>query len=457
MEEKPLILDGLDGYQFEELTAKIMKKKGYEKIKVTPKSRDGGKDITMENSKGETILVECKHQKFVGRPIIQKLQGAINHEENQNPSKQVKGIIVTSGKFSQEAKDYNKEIGNDIELIDGKELKELCKKLDLVILNGKVQIITNKSLKNKSEKEVKELVLKEFSNIYWNKQHKPLIKTDSKFIPTVFIDSHIGFSTNTSIGCVDNYSNSSKIAIEGTTGKILEKEPIDFFFSSDLDTEEIKENEESKKIPFEFTENDIEEHVLNSIIEEHTHEVNYIGGNNRNYSKTCIPKKRDIDIKQFLPVYIPVWTSEIDIMKMNYKQKFYVNEDKQFYLIDELKVCKICKEEEDNYKDMTICPECGRIVCKQHMKIDYLDEETPICEIHAKPMKLWLQTKYFAKKENLKKYKEIWESKNFFQKLYEDKIAFGLSIGGSILFLFILFSVLSFHPNPLQLILNMIE
>lgn len=442
MEDKPLMLDGIDGYQFEELIAKIMKKKGYEKIRVTPKSRDVGKDIIMESPEGNIILVECKHQSFVGRPVIQKLQGAMNHEERQHTNKEVKGIIVTSGNFSKEAIDYNKEIGQDIELIDGKKLRNLCKELKVVILNGKVQILTNKSFKNISEKEAKDLATRGFSKIYWSKQHKPSIKSELEFTPAAFIRYHVNFNTHTSVGCVDNYSNSDEMIIDGVTGKDLDKESTDFFFSGRIDTEDIKDKDENKKIPFEFTENDIEEHAINSVIEEHTHDVSYTGNNNVTYSKTCIPKRRDIDIKQFLPVYLPVWTNEINIMKMNYKQEFYVKGSNQFYLTDELRICKICEREEDNYNDMNICPECGRIVCHNHVKIDYLDKETPICEIHAKPLKLWIQSKYFARKENLKEYKEWWASRNFFQKLYEDKIAFGLSIGGAIFFLFILLSII---------------
>lgn len=435
MKDKPLMLDGLDGYQFEELVAKIMKKKGYRNISVQQYSGDMGKDIIMEDANGDTIIVECKHQQFVGRPIIQKLQGAMNHEETQHSNKTVKGIIVTSGSFSQEAVDYNKEINQNVELVDGKKLKTLCKELDVIILNGKVQIITNKSFKDISDKEIKTLILKDFSKVYWSKQHKLSIKVELKLLPSTFIKYNVNFSTHTSVGCIDNYSKSDEIIIDSVTGKDLDKETADFFFSK-IDSEEIKEKDENKKIPFEFTENDIEEHALNSIIDQHTHNVNYSGKNNVAYSKTCIPKKRDIDIKQFLPIYLPFWKNDIKIMEMNYKQEVYVKGNDELYLIDELKTCKICKNEEDDYKDMTICPECGRIVCVRHRKIDYLDKETPICEIHAKPLKLWLQRKYFAKEENLKKYKEIWESKNFFQKLYEDKITFGIAIGiGIILFI----------------------
>ena len=86
--------------------------------------------------------------------------------------------------------------------------------------------------------------------------------------------------------------------------------------------------------------------------------------------------------------------------------------------IDELKKCKICEDEKENYESMSLCPECGRIVCKRHVKIDYLDKKTPICEIHAKPFKLFIQKKYFAKKKNLNEYKEWWKKSGFFRRFY---------------------------------------
>jgi len=115
-------------------------------------------------------------------------------------------------------------------------------------------------------------------------------------------------------------------------------------------------------------------------------------------------------------------------MKMEYTQQFYVKNNKELYLLDELKKCKICESINKTYKEMSICPECGRIVCQRHVKIDYLDKKTPICNLHAKPLKLWIQTKYFAKKENLSKYNNWWKSQNFLKRVYEDKIIFGLML-----------------------------
>jgi len=442
MDDKPLILDGLDGYQFEELIAKIMKKKGFTNIKVTPKSKDVGKDIVMDGDSNERILVECKHQKFVGRPIIQKLQGAMNHEESKYPEKEVRGIIVASGMFSKEAIEYNKEIGHRIELIDGKKLKNLCNGLKLIILNGKIQIIVNKSFKNINEKESMKIALIGYSKIYGNEKYKPNIESKLKFHPACLIKYEVCFDTYTSIGCVDSYSDSGKIIIDGITGKDLEEDSEEFFFSGRIDSEEIKEKNSRLKISYEFTENDVEEHAINAIIENHSHDIRYVGKNNVSYSKTCTPRRRDIDIKQFIPIYLPCWTNKIKIHNFNYSQECYIKGNNKLLIRDELKQCKICESEKREYDEMSICPDCGRIVCGKHVKIDYLDKKTPICTIHAKSFKLFFQRKYFATQDNLKIYKKKWNSMSFFKKLYEDKIAFGLSISIIIFLLFMFFSVL---------------
>lgn len=438
MSEESLILDGLDGYQFEELVAKIMKRKGYLNINVQQYSGDMGKDIIMEDAKGNTILIECKHQHFVGRPIVQKLQGAMNHEQTQNPKKEVRGMIVTSGAFSQEAINYIKEIGQDVELIDGKKLKKLCDELNIVILNGKVQIITENSFENRKEKEIKEVISKNYAKTKGSQNHKLNISTNLSYSPVSYIRYNIAFDTHTSIGCVDSYKKSGKMAIDGVTGKGLGESEEDFFFTERFTIEKIKEK--GKVIPFEFTENDIEEQAINELIEEHTHNTSYMGNNRRVYTKTCVPKRRDIDVKEFIPIYMPHWKTDIKISKIDYKQDFFVKGQDELFLVDDLRKCKICERKKGNYEDMSVCLECGRITCEKHRKIDYLDKKTPICKIHAKAFKLFIQKKYFSTKENLNKYKKIWTSMNFFKKLYEDKIAFGLSVAGALLLLTLIIS-----------------
>src|SRR5690606_32879061 len=125
------------------------------------------------------------------------------------------------------------------------------------------------------------------------------------------------------------------------------------------------------KIPYEFTENDIEEHAIERIISKHTHKVYYRGRNNVTYDKSCIPKNRDIDVKEFISLYLPIWKTQLKIKKQRYTQEFYSKGKNQLFVCNDLKKCKICEKVCEEYESMSLCPECGRVVCRSHRKIDY--------------------------------------------------------------------------------------
>ncbi len=78
-----------------------------------PYTGDMGRDILIHSNEG-LIVVECKHQPHnsIGRPIVQKLHSAVIS------SHAVKGILVTTGKFSDQAVEHAKALEPPIELID---------------------------------------------------------------------------------------------------------------------------------------------------------------------------------------------------------------------------------------------------------------------------------------------------------------------------------------------------
>ena len=82
------------------------------KIRRTSLSNDGGKDIIIYSPDG-MIFVECKDWENtpVGRPTVQKLHSAVITEGA------MKGMIMTTGTFSQDAYDYVKKYDLPIELI----------------------------------------------------------------------------------------------------------------------------------------------------------------------------------------------------------------------------------------------------------------------------------------------------------------------------------------------------
>ena len=218
MSKSSFNLEDLDGYEFEELVASIMKKKGFKNVRVTKRSGDEGKDILMEDSEGILVVVECKNNKSVGRPVIQKLQGAMAHEQRKNQGKSVKGIVVTSGSFSKSASSYVEEI-NGVRLIDGRGLKNLCESLNILVLNGKIQVLTDASFGHFGNNQAASSSLGRYSKIYGSENHKPFVRASMVLKPACIVAFDVRFRTYTSVGCVDDYSGGGQFFLTGPQEK----------------------------------------------------------------------------------------------------------------------------------------------------------------------------------------------------------------------------------------------
>ena len=110
----------ISAYDFEVFIASLLEAMGYH-ARVTKKSGDGGVDVIAHRDElgfePPLIKVQCK-QTFstIGRPDVQKLDGAISHGEF--------GMFVTLGTFSPDAWTYE-QMKPNLRLIDGSALAEL--------------------------------------------------------------------------------------------------------------------------------------------------------------------------------------------------------------------------------------------------------------------------------------------------------------------------------------------
>ena len=67
----------------------------------------------------DVLYIQAKKwEGTIGRPEIQKFAGALQGQRAK------KGIFITTGNFSKDAKEYTYKIDNKIVLIDGKQLTE---------------------------------------------------------------------------------------------------------------------------------------------------------------------------------------------------------------------------------------------------------------------------------------------------------------------------------------------
>lgn len=106
---------------FENYCADLLRMAGWE-VEVTPPTRDGGFDLKLIDKEGVVFLAECKcyaPSSRVGRPVIQKLQGA-NVLENADGL-----LVITTSNFTKEARGYADKTG--VILLDGGDLLDLQK------------------------------------------------------------------------------------------------------------------------------------------------------------------------------------------------------------------------------------------------------------------------------------------------------------------------------------------
>lgn len=127
--QKPDLLYSLTPYNFELVIAKIFEKRGFS-VKITPQTRDGGKDIFVAKNDLFSFLfyVECKKYSpdhHVGIDIIHRLYGVIAAE------KVTGGIIATTSYFTNPAKDYiqQHQLNHQITLHDYDTISSLLKSL----------------------------------------------------------------------------------------------------------------------------------------------------------------------------------------------------------------------------------------------------------------------------------------------------------------------------------------
>jgi len=109
--QKPGDLLDISPAQFENMTVELFQLAGHH-AKRTGSTGDHGVDVVVTTSRGEKWVVQCKRWRgYVGEPVVREFYGTMQHEKAD------RGILVTTGKFSQPALEWAK--GKPIALMDG--------------------------------------------------------------------------------------------------------------------------------------------------------------------------------------------------------------------------------------------------------------------------------------------------------------------------------------------------
>lgn len=120
-EQTSEILHNLDPYAFEILAQRLLRECGFSDVEVTKKSGDGGIDGTgklrINGIFSFNVAFQCKRYKGqVGAPQIRDFRGSLGTNIE-------KGVLITTGTFTREAKEEASSEGKRlIDLMDGEEL-----------------------------------------------------------------------------------------------------------------------------------------------------------------------------------------------------------------------------------------------------------------------------------------------------------------------------------------------
>jgi restriction system protein len=126
-------LKNLSPQGFEKLCQLILRSSGFEEVKVTGRTGDGGIDghgvLRVNDFVSFSVIFQCKkYSNSVGSPELRNFRGAMAGRTD-------KGIFLTTGTFTQEAK---REAVRDgvppIELVDGAALINILEKLELGVI-----------------------------------------------------------------------------------------------------------------------------------------------------------------------------------------------------------------------------------------------------------------------------------------------------------------------------------
>lgn len=115
---------------FERISQRLLREAGFQQVSVTGRSGDNGIDgegiLEVNPFVTFKVLFQCKRYRgSVGAPVIRDFRGAMLGRAD-------KGIILTTGTFTQDAKrEARRDGAPPVELVDGMKLVEMFEKLEL--------------------------------------------------------------------------------------------------------------------------------------------------------------------------------------------------------------------------------------------------------------------------------------------------------------------------------------
>ena len=319
-----VFLDSLDGFEFEDLCARIYRELGY-RVENIQSTADEGRDLVLKSPDGETIVVECKHwsKGTVGRPVLQKLHSAML----TYPAK--RGAVITTGSFAKQALTYIDKVSEDIQLIDLSKLRALAANAGIKLVTGKdsaplmvYPVGSDKAIKRRLDQAVFNKLTsspKPASEIFDIKAH------DVTWKPAYFIRYSVNQDFSTSVGLLHRERAANEtLLIDAEDGSRFWERVANLLKSSRAsEISSVPQFGGSVNLPpFVLGATEVKTKAKEHIRDLHTTVVRYQGRNNQTYQKECVPTNKYISLDHITQVYVPQQVVRLAALQSHYSLSF---------------------------------------------------------------------------------------------------------------------------------------
>lgn len=363
-EDASVLLDKMSGFEFEELVADILTRLRHGKVEKILYTQDKGRDILVRSPDG-LIVVECKHHPkgSIGRPVVQKLHSAVI------TSKATKGMLVTTGRFTQEALEYAGNLsksGTVIEMIDRPILIDMASRAKITLISGRQGLsVWTYPIPSylKTDQAIAEYVASVSSS---NPRHpSALLNSRHRVISyrpvyVVTYDVHSVFETTVGVVHRETVSK-ARIVLDGNNGHLYNDSLISFLESEHQTPFNQPHEDFVGELPtFQVDATTLGRLAKGTIMELHTRTVSYYGRNNQKYTKVCIPAERDVYIADIRQVYLPLFRLDFKLGVVPYHiEGTQAPSGRLLSISDNLRRCQLCNERIE--RGAILCDVCGRI------------------------------------------------------------------------------------------------
>jgi restriction system protein len=400
------MLEHLSSREFEEYCQLLMMALHRCKVDVTQQTRDGGRDLFVYHSTGLWI-VECKHcpTGTVGRPVVQKLHSATLTSNSR------RAVIVTTGKFSQDAENYAQNLTDIIiELID---MAKLAHMISVVFPYGALPTNLSVAIKTTPDAIFAQIFAQSvFSSDRFRRGSSPknpvrvsrITCYETYYIAKYFAEG----SVNSAVGQFsESWQGSIWICADGTEMGFGSPKSYGRQLAPLVPLAEALATVPGASDPPVVQPHQATAKMKQFVAGNCSKSVWYTGRNNVKYSKTINPAASTIGIQSLKLCYIPFQAFVLEIGGTSYEGKLDERgSPPEFHVVcPELSTCTVCETATtpDNqilcsvcfrpahkwsqlFPDSFECQKCKGIMCRHHTVTDGRGYSCTRCAVAGKPL-----------------------------------------------------------------------